>query len=277
MQEGRTGLTGVADRLYGLEPAQFTAARNEAAKQAGDPALAAAIQELRKPSTSAHLVNLLVRADVAAVDDLLAIGAALRGAQDTGDGDELRTLSAQRHRSVQMLTAQAGRLGAGKRISDAVAGEISATLQAALADPVAGAAVRSGWLIKALSSTGFDTVELEGFVALPDELPGLPATRRLRSVPAAPTGSSGPTGAERKKLDQAAERVAVAERAVVKADAALASLQADVDAAKRGVKDAEAALEQARSVLAAAEKARTAARRDRDAAVRIRNSAKRPT
>jgi len=62
-------LEQVADELYALAPAAFTAARDEQASQArasGDADLAGAIKKLRRPTVSAWLVNLLARADGAA-------------------------------------------------------------------------------------------------------------------------------------------------------------------------------------------------------------------
>lgn len=47
-------LDDVADELYGLDPGEFVAARSarvEAAREAGDRALATAIGKLRKPTT----------------------------------------------------------------------------------------------------------------------------------------------------------------------------------------------------------------------------------
>ena len=59
-------LDDVADDLYAGPPGEFIARRTAAAKAArsdGDRELAAAIGELRKPTVSAWLVNLLVRDD----------------------------------------------------------------------------------------------------------------------------------------------------------------------------------------------------------------------
>jgi hypothetical protein len=245
-------LTEVADRLYGLPLAQFIPARDEAARSADDATVSASIKKLRKPSTSAHLVNLLVRTQPDGVDELIALGAELRRAQDALAGDELRSLSRQRHQLIGSLIADASRLA--DRPNEALAREISATLEAALADEGAAAAVRSGRMIKALTSTGFGAVELDGAVALPDELAAFPVTRRLRAVQA-PPGAPARTSAARKARDRAAERVALAERALVKADAMLQSRQHDLDAAQRLVRDAEAALARARSARDAAKTA----------------------
>ena len=67
-------LEQVADELYALAPAAFTAARDEQAGQArasGDADLAGEIKKLRRPTVSAWLVNLLAREDGGQMDELL--------------------------------------------------------------------------------------------------------------------------------------------------------------------------------------------------------------
>ena len=152
-------LEQVADELYALTPAAFTAARDEQAGQArasGDADLAGAIRKLRRPTVSAWLVNLLAREDGGQVDDLLELGQSLREAQRALDGDRLRDLSAQRRRLVAALTQEAQRLAAqaGQTVSAQVEREVQDTLEAALADQGMADAVRSGRLTKALSYAG---------------------------------------------------------------------------------------------------------------------------
>ena len=69
-------LKPVADELYGLPPKDFTAARNAAAKQAGDKDLAKAIQELRKPTVGAWAVNKLVRDAPEGLEEALGLSTA---------------------------------------------------------------------------------------------------------------------------------------------------------------------------------------------------------
>src|SRR3990170_286647 len=84
-----------ADHLYGLPPEEFTAARNARVREvkADDRELAARIQELRKPSPAAFLVNQLVRRKSDEIDDLLDLGVELREAQSKGDGRQLNRLA----------------------------------------------------------------------------------------------------------------------------------------------------------------------------------------
>jgi DNA repair exonuclease SbcCD ATPase subunit len=152
-------LAQVADELYGLMPAEFRAVRDERARQAradGDRELAAAIAKLRRPTVSAWLVNQLAREAGDDLDRLLDLGQELREAQRTFAGDRLRELAAPRRAQVSALVNQAKRIAAGARqaVSAEVEREVSATLEAALADPQAAAAIRAGRLAGALSYVG---------------------------------------------------------------------------------------------------------------------------
>ncbi|MBU1586333.1 MAG: hypothetical protein KKH51_00105, partial [Actinobacteria bacterium] len=67
----------MADPLYALAPAEFTAARNLAAREVKDSAdleLAARVQELKKPSPAAWAVNLLARQRADELEQLAELG-----------------------------------------------------------------------------------------------------------------------------------------------------------------------------------------------------------
>jgi hypothetical protein len=164
-------LETVADELYGLQPAEFTSARDARAAEArksGDRELAAEIKALRRPTASAWLANLLARSRSDQVTELLDLGEALRQAQANLSGDELRTLSSQRHQVVSALAQEARRVAyeQGERVSDAVQQELEGTLEAALADPRAGEALQAGRLTSALSYSGLGEVDLSSVVSL---------------------------------------------------------------------------------------------------------------
>ena len=76
-------LLPLAEDLYGLPLADFTPARDALVKQHKGSPLAAALKALRKPSTAAWVVDLLVRHETEQVEQVLAVGAALRSAQDS--------------------------------------------------------------------------------------------------------------------------------------------------------------------------------------------------
>ena len=276
------GLAAVADRLYALAPAQFIGARNEEtaeAKRAGDPELAAAIKRLPKPSSSAWLVNALAR-QAGRLDDLLDLGAALRAAQQAMDGDQLRQLSRQRHQAIRDLLGAAATIAedAGGRLADTIVRGISATLEAAVVDEEAARAVRSGLLVRALSSTGFDPVDLEGAVAVPDgPTSAVPSGRRatLRAVAPLPADKPERSNAAQRALAEAEENVANAERALIVADSTADSIAESLERARKQVDEAEQALADARADVSTLERDRIRAGRDRDAAARRRDSARR--
>jgi hypothetical protein len=162
----------VADELYSLSPAEFTAARDQRARDvraAGQRELSAEIKKLARPTASAWLVNQLARRAPDELTRLFDVGEALHEAQRTLAGDRLRELSSQRRQVVADLLPVAAALAedAGQPASAAVLGEVRATLEAALADPQAGDAVRSGHLTKALAYAGLGEVDLTAALALP--------------------------------------------------------------------------------------------------------------
>jgi hypothetical protein len=223
-------LETVADELYGLQPAEFTSARDAqatAARKAGDRELAAAIKGLRRPTTSAWLANLLARTRSDQVAELLDMGEALRQAQASLSGDDLRRLSGQRHRVVSALAQEARRAAyeQGERVSDAVQQELEGTLEAALADPRAGEALQAGRLTSALSYSGLGEVDLSSVVSL----------GTARKQPAKKPGGKTPQskgGDKPAKQDLDAERRQRAEEAVASARERLAEAQRTAEDAR---------------------------------------------
>jgi len=154
------GIDAVADELYGLPPGDFIAARDDwvrQARQGGDRVLATRIAALRRPTTSAWMVNLLRREAGEVIGQLVGLGAELREAQDLLDAADLRRLAAERHRLVIALTDQSRRLAAkaGHHVDRTALTEVEATLAAALADEAYGSQVLSGRLVRPLEHVGF--------------------------------------------------------------------------------------------------------------------------
>lgn len=228
-----------AQELYALAPGDFTAERNRRAKEvrtAGDATLADRIQKLRKPTTSAWLLNILVRTHRDEVDQILALGAELRAAQGVLSGDELRALDRTRRQLTHAVTDQARALGreAGHPVSEQVASAVEETLRAAMTDPAAAAALSTGLLTDAFSATGLDPVALDGLVAVPTTLPASDAV-------APPPRGRRAASTERTRPDASTVR-----------------------AAEVALEEAVAALEEAHRVAAEAREASTAAHRRRD-------------
>ncbi len=174
--DGHAGLMELADvarELLRAAPADFVAERTarQRAVRKDDRDTAAAIGRLRKPAPAAWVIDLL--AAEGALDEAVDLGPALREAQATADPRAIATLRRQRSGVVDAL-AQAGAdlaSDAGHPVTRAVLDQVRATIEAGMADPHAGAAIRSGLLVQPLESVGFEDVDLDGALAVPDAVP----------------------------------------------------------------------------------------------------------
>jgi hypothetical protein len=152
-------LDDIVRELYVLPPTDFVAARNELVRQAraaGSREIAERLHQLRRPTRSAWLVNLLA-SDSAAMQRLSALGRQLRDAQTGLAGAELRSLAEQRRHLINDLMDRARAYAdeAGIRLTPAVLSEVEATLQAALVDLAGALTIRNGRLVRPLSHSGF--------------------------------------------------------------------------------------------------------------------------
>ncbi|MFJ3320288.1 hypothetical protein [Curtobacterium sp. NPDC086286] len=167
------GFADVARELLLVAPADFVAERTarQRAVRKDDRALATAIGGLRKPAPAAWVIDLL--AHEGALDEAVDLGPAIRQAQADADPAVIRKLRRQRAGVVDALTQAGADLAsdAGHPVTPAVLDQVRATIEAAMADPHAGAAVRSGLLVRALESAGFDDVDLDEALADPDAVP----------------------------------------------------------------------------------------------------------
>jgi hypothetical protein len=154
----------VIRRMYEAPPDGFVAARTAAiadAKKAGDTAAVKRLTALRKPTVAAWLVNLLALRKPELIAELVDLATALRTAQRTLQGDQLRELSNQRRQIVSALVNEARKLAVAEDRSLASKlplGEVEATLTAALAEPEIAAQVRTGRLVRAATYAGFGEV-----------------------------------------------------------------------------------------------------------------------
>lgn len=272
-------LADLAVELCALLPAEFTAARDARAKDAkadGDSDLARRIGRLPKPSAAAWAINMLARHHPEGISAVLDLGAALRTAQEEQDRTGLRELGQQRPRVLAgaVVLARAVAEGLGVKVSDAAAAEIERTLRAAMTDPRAAQAVRSGQLVRALSTDGIEAVDLDNAVAVPGalttdipvELPGTAsAGRSLSSVAGAGqrTRPSAQAAAEEAERSAAAaeEELANAERRLDDARSRRDGLAADVRQAKDELMHLQQELANADQDAAAAARGRTLALR----------------
>jgi hypothetical protein len=257
-------LRAAVEQLYAASPAEFTALRTQLAKQArsaGDADLAKAVTALRKPTVAAWALNHFVREHGGELDDFRAFAELLREAQRTLDADQLRSLGRERAKRVDAVAervAQEAR-AAGQPLGVGVAQEVRDTLTAFVADESAETSVLTGALVRALSYSGFGSVDIDDVVAIGHE--GL--TDRARS--SRPTlevleGGGEGTGEavdleERRRARRAAERSRLtadleqARAELRSADRQVAVLSARQEEVVEGIADLERRLATARSRL----------------------------
>lgn len=167
-------LRAAVEQLYAAPPTRFTALRSELvaeARSAGERDLAASIGGLRKPTTAAWAVNHFVRRRPDELEQLRSFAELLREAQRTLDADQLRLLGRERAARVDALADRVGEEAAeaGQRLGAGVAQEVRDTLTALIADEDAEASVLTGSLVRALTYSGFGSVDLADVVALGDD------------------------------------------------------------------------------------------------------------
>ncbi|MFD8494520.1 hypothetical protein [Amycolatopsis sp. NPDC059657] len=257
----------VVDQLYAGEPSEFIAARNAHAREAktgGDAGLAERIRALRKPTAAAAVVNWLARTHPEALGELAALGEKLRKAHAELDGGELRVLTRQRHELVGRT------LKLKPSLSEPVAREVEATLEAVVANPDAAEAAAEGHLTAALQPDSGDhwltaaTVELPRrpklkLVPKPVEKPKAkqkpkaedPVAQRERERrrrEAEELGKARDTAhveltRARRKADRAAEATAALRERLAEAEAAEREAGQALDAAQAGYDAAQAAVD----------------------------------
>lgn len=268
-------LLSIADSLYGLPLPEFTPARDAKAKELKGTDLAASVKALKKPSTAAWVVNLLVRRETEQVEQVLSVGAALREAQASMSGESLRELTRQRRQLTAAVTTQARRVAReeGAKVTDAVADQVEATLTAAMIDEQCGLAVRSGLLVAALTTTGLDPADVAAAVAVPEAL-GFSAPARAAEPPPRPDLHVVPDPeADRKAIEAAESALAAAESALSEAtsahdevrasyddlEARSLQIQAEIDELRGRIAELEATAEEVDDELSDAEDARAEA------------------
>jgi len=232
----------VADLLYGLPPEEFTAARDQAAKDTTDADTRKAVKALRKPTAAAHAVNVLVRDRTDDIDALLALGENMRAAMG-GDPTDVRRLTAERRILIADLV--------DPDLPAATQQDVTTTLEAATADPDLGAAVRSGRLVKPLRYAGFGAMpDLDDAVATP--LRAVPAKATKQKTAAPPSPSPDLDAARQRCLDlagradDAQRRYEVAVRAATEARRLLEEAEAERAAAHKAARAAHTEAEKAR-------------------------------
>ena len=231
-------LADAAAELYTADPDGFTARRAvlaAAARDAGEPAAAKQITALRKPTRSAWVVNRLARTDPEVRSRIDALAADLRQAATAADGTSIRELTAARSRLVDELTRAA--LRGLPAPPAALREEVTATLDAAIADP--GVAASLGTLARAARYAGFGLAPLPGGVPAPAPAAKKTPNRTLAEV-------------EAEREDRRREKIEEAERSLAQADQDVQAISAAERDLEEAVRRLEAELADARQRLAEA-------------------------
>jgi hypothetical protein len=238
-------LASARAELYAAEPDSFMTRRGEladAAKAAGQPAVARQIAALRKPTKAAWTLNQLSRARPEAAGRLADLAAEL---QRGGDGARLRELTQARSRLIDELTRQAFAATGEQAPPAALREDVISTLGAALADPEVAADLAEGTLVRAVQWAGFGMVPLAP--AAPAAAKRAPAPSAKSAPPPSPSAEAEDELARRRQ-----QKIEMAERAVADATQAASSAASAETELEDRVRDLEAQLEEARQELAVA-------------------------
>ncbi|YCK83844.1 hypothetical protein M1D89_11780 [Arthrobacter sp. D3-18] len=251
-------LRDAAQELYAVTPRDFTAERTalvRKAKDAGNKDLAKEIGSLPKPAAGAWAINMLALHKPEVIDGVVRFGVSLRTAQEEGDTEAFRELGQQRQGQLTSAVHAAKDLASelGAPLSAAAAADVEQTFRAAMADAGAAVAVGTGRLVRGLSGSGFEAVDLTGAIAAagPDDEAGpetgkAPAKRAAKTEPAPPPKdklskeepSKDTPSKEKAPKDEA---TSLADRRAAKQQAALEEARRDFEAADKEAKEAEAA------------------------------------
>ncbi|WP_246243807.1 hypothetical protein [Amycolatopsis pithecellobii] len=277
----------VSDELYAAKREDFTALRDERAKQARpDRVLVDRIAGLRKPTVAAWLVNQVSRNNPEEIDQLAELGEALRLAHQRLAGEDLRALSRRRHELIEKLNKRAQWLArkAGYAFSDLTGRQITDTFEAAVADEQALEALRAARLSASLAP-GSPEQWLTAAILPAKPLPRKESAPQRREAPRreAETAGSRRTAtheqeareqqrrkAARARAEQEAKSAAKAqeeaEHALSEAELRAEDASATVAGLRARLNDAIAAEREARAEVTEARKTVTAARRSAKAA-----------
>lgn len=149
-------LADIAVTLYTGSPTEFITARNARAADTDDPALAARIRALKKPSVAAWVVNVFAHERSSQLGEALLLAEELREAQADLDARALAQLGRDRRALTNRLAADAAELAEarGQRITASTREAVQQTISAAFFDPTAAAAVASARLVRELEPAG---------------------------------------------------------------------------------------------------------------------------
>jgi hypothetical protein len=270
-----------ADDLYGLDPTEFTAARNALAKRLkaeGRKEHAAAVAQLRRPTAAAWALDRVARDQPGLVAEALEAGARLREATDAavaGDPGALReAAAADRAASDAVVDAAAAHLGARGQASRA---QLADNLRAAVLDDGIADEVRRGVLAvdHGPAGFGFGFDAAPAGAAAPAAAPAKPAAKKAAATKGATekgAGTKRPDAgeararreAEKRAREEAEERSRQERRRLAELEAQVKRLDHRFERLARAADRAEEEAKQARAQADAAALEAEAARRALD-------------
>lgn len=225
-------LVRIARELCVAPQDAFAAARRDAADAAGDRSLAAAVRKLRKPVAAARIVNVFAASESDLWTDAQRLADDLRDALDAGDAKALGAVNAERRKTLRSLT-DAAVAASGEEVSGAVRDAVERTLDAALRDRQAAAAVMTARLLRPIEASGMEPPDLSGAVSGPFD---------ADDAPAPPTDELAERRAKRdaaRALREAERHALAAEREAARAEERVRSEQDRVDRLERRVAELE--------------------------------------
>jgi hypothetical protein len=232
-KEPAASVQSVARELYGLRPEEFVQERDSRAAELAsvDADFARQIKRLRKPTTAAWALNLLVRTRADDVSQLVGLGAAFRDAQASFSADQLQQLEPQRKQILREIAQSARQAAedAGQPLSDTISADVEEALRSAMADEAAGSALATGLLVRSIDANGLDPADLHGAIAIPDPTPMIePTSPRDHQT-------TNPTSTDSKQRHQRSDGAAVrvAEQALREAQQHSAAAASALDAARQ--------------------------------------------
>ncbi|WP_295790817.1 transposase [uncultured Microbacterium sp.] len=273
MSDDDDRLDEVAAELLTLPPSRFTATRAERATVGG--ALGRRIARLRKPTVAAWAVNLLVRDGQ--LGEAVELSRALHEAQDDRDAAELSRLGRQRRQLVAALARRAAELAAeaGKPLSASVADAVQKTVNAAIVDERAAAAILTGRLTAAVDLASGDGTSWSDAVAgsVPEVVPApvaarddLLARRARKAAERALRDAERARAEAERELTASDRRLAAARERADRASGRVESLRAELSSAEHDLADADEAVRARETERTGAAEALSAAERARERA-----------
>ena len=238
------------DSLYTVPLESFIAERNRVAKdlaEAGDDDAAGRVKALRKPSVTAWALNQLSRSDEVLIRDLIASGARMKSALDSGDRSGAREAQAARRAGLKAAGDRAKEIleTAGHASGPQVEKIRSILLQASTDQDVANA-ILEGRLSKEPEPDALPDAFADGFSYADDGADEPPReSRRVEKLRALVDGLRADAEAA---ADRSTKLARQSESARLAAEAAEENARAAERAAERALKhleDAQARLREA--------------------------------